>query len=296
MTRRAIDWIDEVDGPFFLFVLTTDPHWPYSPPESFDRYRIAVPDRGNLGEPEYKFLLDMAASQGRYYGEIASNDASFGKLLEHLRSRGIYDDTCIVFTSDHGEHFGEHWQRFHGTSLYQESLRVPLILKRPNEVEAGRHIQTPVQLLDVFPTLLRSTGLDVPERLEAMALPVDEPAVGRTFYAHLELDGFSGEVLLEFPWKLISPDTPREGVHRFGGGLFEVERDPLEVTDRSATEPERTASMRERLRRRAERNSPTATAYQQEAERPVEGELPDAEREALEALGYLKAKEQEPVN
>jgi arylsulfatase A-like enzyme len=296
VTRRAIDWIEDVDGPFFLFVLTTDPHWPYSPPESFDRYRIAVPERGNLGETEWKFLLDMASAQGRYYGEIASNDASFGELLEHLRSRGIYENTCIVFTSDHGEHFGEHWERFHGNSLYQESLRIPLILKRPNEEEAGRRVQTPVQLLDVFPTLLRSAGLEVPQGLEATALPLEEASAGRSIYARIELDGFSGEALMEFPWKLISPDTPRAGVHRFGGGLFEIEDDPGEFADRSDMEPDRVASMRERLRRRAVTNSPKAAAYRKNAERPAKTELPAAERAALEALGYLGAEEQEPVD
>ena len=84
---------------------------------------------------------------------------------------GLYDETLVVLTSDHGEAFGEHGYRWHAKTLFEELVRVPLIIRRPGEDQPGRRIAAPVQLVDIAPTLLDAAGLAIPEELEGQVLP-----------------------------------------------------------------------------------------------------------------------------
>ena len=110
--EAALEWIAGADRPFFLFVLTIDPHVPYAPPERFDRYaeEYAGPVRGTnrwLRDKE----LDEAGRQrlrSLYWGEVTFNDASLASLLEGLSDFGLDESTIVVFTADHGEEFWEH--------------------------------------------------------------------------------------------------------------------------------------------------------------------------------------------
>ena len=131
-------WLATVgDRPFFLFVHLYDPHSPYAPPEPFaSRYPLP------------------------YDGEIATADAAVGELLEELRHRGLYDRAVIALLSDHGEGLGDHGESEHGLLLYREALQVPLLLKLPGGHRGGSRVEEPVQLVDVFPTLLALAGVE----------------------------------------------------------------------------------------------------------------------------------------
>ena len=132
--EAAKEWLDgNTDGPFFLFLHLYEPHTPYEPPERFARY-----------EP--------------YDGEIAYADEITGRLLDSLRTRGLYDDALIILLSDHGEGLGDHGELEHGIFLYDETIRVPLIVKLPGGREAGRRAPAPVQHVDLLPTLLDLAG------------------------------------------------------------------------------------------------------------------------------------------
>jgi arylsulfatase A-like enzyme len=108
------------------------------------------------GPDEAAYLSDL------YDGEIAYTDAQIGRLLDALRRMGLYDDTLIVLLSDHGEEFFEHgkWQH---EQLYEECLRVPLMVRLPGGRHGGTRIETPVGLIDVMPTLLDLLEVDPPE-------------------------------------------------------------------------------------------------------------------------------------
>jgi arylsulfatase A-like enzyme len=111
---------------------------------------------------------DFAHVRNVYDGAAAYADAYFGRLVADLRARGRYDDTIIVVFSDHGEALGEDGRFGHGDSLADWELHVPLLLKVPGGT--GRHVDAPVALLDVMPTLLELAGATPPAGLAGQSL------------------------------------------------------------------------------------------------------------------------------
>jgi arylsulfatase A-like enzyme/Tfp pilus assembly protein PilF len=138
--HAAESWLDQQSGkPFFLFLHLYDPHTPYTPPEPFfSRY------------PQH------------YDGEIAYVDSIVGELVARLKATGVYDNAVIMLVSDHGEGLNEHGEEEHGIFLYREALQVPLILKLPHARKGGASVATPVQLVDVFPTVTQLTASTPP--------------------------------------------------------------------------------------------------------------------------------------
>jgi len=139
--RSAQKWLDEAAGkPFFFFLHLYEPHTPYTPPEPyFSTYR------------------------NHYDGEIAYTDGIVGDLIEDLKRKGVYDKALIILLSDHGEGLNEHGEEEHGLFLYREALQVPLMIKLPKSRKGGATVSTPVQLIDVFPTILERTATASPK-------------------------------------------------------------------------------------------------------------------------------------
>lgn len=133
-------WLDaHLDQPFFFFLHLYDPHTPYTPPEPyFSRY-------GN-----------------HYDGEIAYSDSVVGEVIADLKQHGVYDKALIILLSDHGEGLNQHGEEEHGVFLYREALQVPLFVKLPGSRKAGKTVRTPVELVDVFPTILERTATQRP--------------------------------------------------------------------------------------------------------------------------------------
>ena len=169
--RRAIErWIDAQAGrPFFLFVHTYVAH-NYHPPRELER-RFVRGDVAKLGPDRDLKRIDhaTAAAGGAvpddvarvasdvYDGAVAAADAAVGALLESLRARGLLEKTVVALVSDHSEELGEHGGLLHGRTLYEEVLRVPLLLRAPG-VAPGVVPET-VDQCDVAPTLLALAGL-----------------------------------------------------------------------------------------------------------------------------------------
>ena len=156
MTSEAIDWLKAERGePFFLFLHYMDPHDPYFVhPYNGEGYaRVSMPNPPLEMAPRLSALYD---------GEIAFWDRSFADLLAFMRSRGLLDDTIIAVTADHGEEFAEHGGWWHGATLYDEGILIPLVIRLPQSASAGMVIDHQVRLLDVAPTLLDRCGLPVP--------------------------------------------------------------------------------------------------------------------------------------
>jgi uncharacterized sulfatase len=161
------------DGPFFLAVGFYRPHTPYVAPKKY--FDLHPPDAFKLpprseraaprpayasGHPEQDRMTDEQRREAiqAYYASVTFMDAQVGQLLSALDRLGLADNTVVVFLSDHGYLLGEHglWQKM---SLFEESARVPLVIRAPGMSAAGRHSRRTVELVDVRPTLLDVCGV-----------------------------------------------------------------------------------------------------------------------------------------
>ena len=151
--------------PFLVYLHLVDPHDPYLPhPEhdyatgdvgsfdgtalSLDPYRVRAPS-----EPNRRRVIDL------YDGEIAFADAQLRRLLGRLRGSGLLDAAWIVVTSDHGEGLWDHGDQGHAWQVYEEQVRVPLLIVPPGGLAEGRRVTEPFPLVDLAPTLLELNGL-----------------------------------------------------------------------------------------------------------------------------------------
>jgi choline-sulfatase len=135
-TVAAADtWLTANSGkPVFFFLHLYEPHTPYEAPEPY-RSRYSA-----------------------YDAEIARVDEVVGRFLHQVKNLGFYDDALIILFSDHGEGLNDHGEDEHGIFLYREALQVPLLVKLPRSAHAGREVGEPVQLSDIFPTVLAQTA------------------------------------------------------------------------------------------------------------------------------------------
>ncbi len=162
----ALGWIDSRRGlPAFLYVHTMDPHVPYAPPPPFDRKFPPHPVEGHPGvdpRTDAKEPADRERLIAQYDGDIAYGDQEFGRFVAALKERGLYQRATIIFLSDHGEEFLDHGKWLHGRSVFDELIRVPLLVKFPDQRDGGQRVAEMVQVVDVVPTLLAGEGLPVP--------------------------------------------------------------------------------------------------------------------------------------
>lgn len=163
---RALDFIDSRRGlPTFLYVHTMDPHVPYSPPPPFDTMFEPKPAPGHPGtDPRYDFKepLDRERLIAQYDGDIAYGDQQFGRFIDELKRRGVYDDALIFFLADHGEEFQDHGGWLHGRSVFDELIRVPMVVKFAGLRGAASRVSQMVALSDVLPTILEALDMKVP--------------------------------------------------------------------------------------------------------------------------------------
>jgi arylsulfatase A-like enzyme len=157
VNRRFLRWVgDRDERPFFAFLNYYDAHAPYYPPEPIWSDFVGAVPRVPLDNP------DSEAGDGSrvellrraYGGAIHYIDWRIGQLMDSLRAGGLYDNTLIVITSDHGEEFSEHGVLGHGNTLYLPSVHVPLILAWPERLPAGCRIGAPVSIRDVPATIM----------------------------------------------------------------------------------------------------------------------------------------------
>ena len=222
VNAEVLSWLDEpTPAPFFYFVGYMDPHDPYyvHPYDGTGYARSAHP-RPDPSEAD--------ALRGLYDGEITFWDARFGELVAELKQRGLYDDLTIVITSDHGEEFADHGGFWHGTTLYDEQVRVPLFVKLPESRRGGTVVRHWVQSIDLMPSLLRLEGLEVPAGVQGGDIFEGTDVV----YAEESHEGNVLESVRERrgtdEWKLLTanPGNPRGLPEE---ALFRVDFDPGET-------------------------------------------------------------------
>jgi arylsulfatase A-like enzyme len=309
VTDAALGWLDreEPEGRLFLFVHYFDCHSPYDAPGGFKgRFRetapvLADPDaeltrvrRGLREQADPEIAAAAAGLEADYCAEIAYVDRHVGRLVDGLAERGILERALVIVTADHGENLSEHEKAFtHGYTVRDAEIRVPLIVRLPDEPEPGRVLDRLVSGIDVMPTTLELLGLPVPDTVEgvsfASALAGDDRGRGAVF---AEATKPTGREFKDDPtwanraryqcvrttrWKYARRD-PDAREH-----LWDLAADPRERTDLLAGDFQDTELL---SRLRGELDSWRASAGQRRA-----AALDSADHsEALRALGYVEGE------
>lgn len=201
VTDQTIAWLESVRRPFAAWISYPDPHTPYEvprewaetvPPDSVVLPPVAAPDDSL---PERNRVLrrildvtdasddDLRRALAVYHAQVRLVDDGVGRILDVLERLGLRDDTIVVFCSDHGDFAGEHGMMRKGGLFYDCLVRVPLIVSWPGRVPSGAVEESPVNLIDIVPTLLALQGLPRPATMmgEPLATVTDAPQRAATF-------------------------------------------------------------------------------------------------------------------
>ena len=243
---RAIAFLDQIGPkPFFLFLHFQDPHYPwYLHPEYNFTPNYKGPNYSGKYVAELRDLIptmtkdQLRALKGLYDSDIRFTDHHINRVLTRLKDLGLYDNTLIVFTADHGEEFYERrdfepWLG-HAKKVFQEYVHVPLIIKPVGKFQPER-VDQAVQLLDLTPTILKQAGLTMPPGYRLDALDQDLTATTRLAQAQIISQTKNNAdciALIYRGLKLINyPRLKKKS-------LFYLVDDPGEKNDLAAREPE----------------------------------------------------------
>lgn len=295
----AIDWVRKRDPerPFFLYLQSMDVHYPYRPPPPFrdlfastaptaptpdavEQTRRLVPD----GDPDNVAAALQALSPERYDGAIAYADHSLGMLFATLGRMGLLDDTIVVVTADHGEPLMDRGHMYHGLSVHEELVRVPLVVWLPG-VRDGARVPTIVSHLELAPTLVDLAGIVPPAQFlgrswYAPRAPFQPPAAMGELTRPSTHEAI-GWFVREGPWKLIAQRTGDEVTYR----LFHLPTDPGETRD-VAKENVRLAQ--HLLTRATERQFIAEPAPVAPPAAVLADDAREEREQALRALGYVE--------
>lgn len=317
------EWARGYDGsqPYFCWVHTIEPHDPYEgtagthapwftgTPQEKERLHTLITRHRGLqsklyqkqlapGEAEELAALEaempqhVQALRDLYDGDVRRASDNFARLIDTLKQRPRWDDTVVVFLADHGEEFLDHGTWSHGQSVFQELVRVPLIVRLPGIGTAGRRITQPVEIIDVLPTLAEYLGVPALPEWQGRSLlallqggPEDAAAPAYTMRLNLDYmrDGPRGDhetALVEDGWKLI--------VHhdRERASLFDLRADPHEQHDLSAQEPVRLNKLLRQAMTRLE-SLPALPIRRTEPGTPA---FDEEKRQHLLEMGYIEGE------
>lgn len=244
---RIRPWLEQVgQEPFLLLFHIFEPHRPFEPPSDLrERYGAT------------------------YDAEVAAADRVVAAFFDVLRELGLYDRSLIILLSDHGEGLGDHGDPEHGPLLYREVLQVPLMVRLPGARRGDTRVAEPVQLVDVFPTVVELLGLESPAELGGRSLlgrlPETRPIYAETYYPRVHFGWSELTGIIEYPYHLIRGPDPE---------LYDLAEDPGETENILRRERRIAARLRKALESREQRFTEP-------------GEVSRQERAQLAALGYL---------
>lgn len=254
--------------PFFLFMRHMDPHAPYLPPAPYERMFY----HGNECDPASKSMKPVMAFKpfcdffaswmppgitdkdyviAQYDGEVAYMDACIQTILNALESRGVLDETLIVFTSDHGETLYDHDCYFDHHGLYDVTLHVPLIIRYPGKVPAGRRVRGYCQQYDLMPTILELLDIKTRKPFDGSSLmPMvrGETASHRSEFYITECTWMRKHGWRTPEWKLIRALEP-DFHFKPAVELYNLVQDPGENNNLVKQEPGMVKLLRDRMNR-----------------------------------------------
>jgi len=269
---QAQEFIDaRSDGrPWFLVVHLMDPHPPY----------FTHPYNGRALDPLAPTPHQEGALQAAYAQEIQWMDGELGTFLDWMRQEGHYDETAVMLTADHGVEFFDHGAWGHGTTLYDELLHVPLVLKLPGGERAGERSRAQVRLLDVAPTLAQLGGHPGETRWQGRSLLDVEDRRPRVLFAETRYMGNLLTAVRSEGWKFIVSNAGNPRGHA-PEELYRVTRDPDERQDLAGRSPELQGRMDMMMLRELRATLRVSVA-------DTVTELDEATAARLKTLGYME--------
>lgn len=300
-TRKEVKrWADERmqaqgESPYFLFLHLWDVHYDFTPPKDFEQLFV---DPNYSGPADGRLMSNAAIRPGMavedikhvldlYDAEIRFTDEILKRILGDLEERGLMKNTMVVVTADHGEEFFEHGFKGHNKSLFDEVLRVPLVVSWPDEIDEDEVVMDQVQIIDIMPTLLSVAGVNkeiVSQGQDLSPLLSGESMPARDALSGLFIDGGSQRALRSNERKVWSFNDQSPAVY------IDLVTNPQEKLDEIIT-PQTGHSQSKRqhgeqeLRSAAKRAEELKTLLQLSG--PNHLEMSEDMRQQLEALGYL---------
>lgn len=281
VVARALEVIDARDTarPLFLWLHVMEPHSPYRPaPEVRQLFPPRTPPLPVPPDALPPWIVEEGSTDARFYealydANIREVDEALGRFFDGLRSRPSWDTTVVIFTADHGEEFFDHGGFEHNHTLYDEMLRVPLIVRAPGLTSGMREAQT--TSIDLLPTITAAAGLDAADVQGADIWPVLRGDYGGEPYAMAEVVG-KRYALRTREWKFISTLT---GGHE----LYDLREDPRELRNLAPSQPDRVEQLRDVLMRLLASSAMLGKDLQGQYA-PIEPRV----LERLRSLGYVR--------
>ncbi|MBT3218958.1 MAG: sulfatase, partial [Proteobacteria bacterium] len=284
----ALKWLNRQEGAWFAWVHLFDPHGPYEPPQPWDHRYYEGFDPRDPNNPSMKAVEGVAPYQrldgitdvdwviAQYDGEVAYADSQMERLLDWLDRSNQTNHTLVVVLGDHGEGLGEEGEWFnHGDWLYEHDIRVPLAMRLPDLIEAGKTVDEVVAISDVAPTILDYLGLPGSHSLRS-GINTNQwaPSTVGSICFDREANRLERQKNKDFP------PTYRMASARSRQGLY-IAREHDDFEDRVFffVEPEDRQLATENLRRQAK------ALFEGEGGAP---DLSETDRARLEALGYIE--------
>jgi arylsulfatase A-like enzyme len=298
LTRRVAQWLREnkKKAPVFLFVHYFDVHFDYAPPQPY-RDMFDPDYTGTVSARNFFYNEDINPNMSRndldhvialYDGEIRFVDEHIGKLLDLLKENCLDQNTILIITSDHGDEFFEHGHKGHQYTLYDEVLRIPLIIHWPGHLPEGKTATGMAGIIDIMPTVLDLAGINPPDTMMGTSLRTrifgDDSGHSRSLLGELHCwDSDSHLFSLRTETAKIIYDSAHDKT-----AVYDLEKDPGEHRDVADDAGSRTP------RKELEQQLHAALEHaEQEKKKWRIQELPlgkrtKAQEEKLKSLGYLK--------
>lgn len=272
-TNALISEFKEHDEPFLMWASFFDPHPDYLVPEPWDTMynpnEVTVPavvpgehdnnpphlqmtqqthpdfsvyqePNGNANHGFHSHLHDhdeLAKDIACYYGMVSCMDKYIGKIIDHLDSLGLAENTLVVFTSDHGHYYGQHGLIAKGAFHYDDGIRVPMIVRLPGRIAAGAHSATLQSLVDYAPTFLSFCGLDIPADMTGLNQQdvwLGDESQAR---AHVIVENRHQPTTIHMKTYIDARYKLTLYFNRDYGEIFDLQNDPREVSNLWADEP-----------------------------------------------------------
>lgn len=324
INKKAISFIEKFcatrkspQSKFFLLYHVFDVHGPYKPPESYRSLFYDGTDPYDRDNHSMDLIKQMSQHKYQEFGDITDInyvralydsgvryvDDQLKDLFKRLKDLGIYDETLIVFTSDHGESLFEHEMMVgHGLSSWNTVIKVPLIVKFPYGKYRGRRVNCLTESIDIFPTVLDFLGIknSIPIQGKSLMKSIRDRSTVRKFAYGSSSNPGGSRFVVSKRWKYIEAMkyNPDEMIGFMRNGkldylyisehLYDMEADPQEMNNLARRQEEEIKMMVEKLKEFELSNEEFRQRYYSSVKGDIKIDMDEKLKEDLKALGYLQ--------